>query len=68
MNAVNGLLKDGLKLCDVTIQSAERKTNNVSESKSGVIVATFRHKDDKSKVMKNKSKLSDSRKYDEVFI
>ena len=67
MNEVNGLLKDGLKLRDVTVESAERKTN-VSESKSGVIVAKLINKDDKNKVMKNKSKLMDSRKYDKVFI
>ena len=52
---VNGLLRDGLKLRDVAVESAERKTNNGNESKHGVIVAKFKSKDDKHRVMKNKN-------------
>ena len=44
-----------------------RKTNSGTDSKDGVIVAKFRN-DDKPKVMKHKSKLKDSRKYDKYSL
>ena len=65
---VNELLRDGLKLRDVAVESAKRKTNNGNESKHGVIVAKFKSKDDKHRVMKNKNKLKDSKRYENVFI
>ena len=56
------MLRDGLKLRNVTVESAERKANSGNDFKHGVIVAKFRSKDDKHQVMKNKTKLKDSSK------
>ena len=74
IDTMNGILKDGLKLAEVSVLSARRLSaqNNIKENrernhKPAVIIATLRNKEDKQKVMDNKSK--DSRKkYKGVFI
>ena len=75
-DVVNGILKDGLRLRDVTVTkarriSAQNSENNDSgrDSKPGVIIASLRNKDDKTKVMENKKKLNESRnRHKGVFI
>ena len=64
---VNGLIKDGLKLRDIAVESAERKPSAV-DSRSGIVIAKLKNKEDKLAVMKNKSKLKDSRRYQNVFV
>lgn len=64
---VNGLLKDGLKLSGVTVDSAERK-KSFRRDIPGIVVATCRNRDDLSTVMKAKAKLADSRNFREVGI
>ena len=63
-NEVNGMLRDGLKLRNVTVERAEGQTNGGNDFKYEVIVAKLRNKHDKQQVMKIKSKLKDSSKYD----
>lgn len=58
-NMVNALLRDGLKIRDVAVASAERKKSR-KPGKLGVIIAKFKSKEDKEKVMKVKSKLKDN--------
>ena len=75
-DTVNAILKDGLRLRDVSATRAERLSNQNNgnketdrSTKSGLIVATLRNKDDKRKVMENKKKLNDSRnRHKGVFI
>ena len=77
-DTVNAILKDGLRLRDVSVTKAERLYIQNSEkgnkgkdrnTKPGVIVASLRNKDDKRKVTENKKKLNDSRNRHEcVFI
>ena len=66
-NKVNALFKDGLRLSDVSVSDAERKQSR-SESKPGVVIAKLKNKNDKQRVMKEKSKLKDSRRFSKVFI
>lgn len=68
VNEVNCLLKDGLKIRDIKIDSAERKENRGNDGKPGVIVAKCKAREDKQTIMKCKSKLKDSRRYERVFI
>lgn len=65
-NEVNGMIKDGLKLRDLDIESAVRKISS-TETRSGIVIAKLKSKEDKQTIMKNKSKLKDSRKYENVF-
>ena len=64
---VNALIKDGLRIRDVTCNSAERKTS-YNEAKPGVIIASFSSHEDKRKVMQKKVDLKYCRQYDNVFI
>ena len=68
MAEVNCLIKDGLKIRGITVESAIRKSNNSGESKPGIIIAKFKSKDEMSTVMKSKNKLKDSRRYSKVFL
>ena len=66
---VNCLIKDGLKIRDITVESATRKNSNKNgENKPGIVVAKFKSKEEKTTVMKNKNKLKDSRRYSNVFL
>ena len=68
VSEVNSLIKDGLKIRDITVESAVRKVNSFDSSKPGVVVAKFRTREEKYSVMKSKRKLKDSRRYEKVFI
>ena len=75
-DTVNAILKDDLRLRDVSATRAERLSNQNNgnketdrSTKPGLIVATLRNKDDKRKVIENKKKLNDSRnRHKGVFI
>ena len=64
---VNELIKDGLRLRDVTVESAERKACAI-ENRTGIVIAKLKNKEDKVAVMKNKSKLKEIRSYKTVFV
>ena len=64
---VNSLFRDGLRLSDVTVEEADRKQSH-SDSKPGVIIARMKNKQEKQRVMKEKSRLKDSRQFAKVFI
>lgn len=66
-NKVNAVLKEGLKLKDITVESAERKKSK-NEGKPGIVIAKCKSKSDHDTVMKNKSKLNESRQYKSVRI
>ena len=66
-NKVNSLIREGLDIRDVSVSSTERKLSRV-QSKPGVVIATFKSAEDKRKVMSEKSKLKNSRRYERVFI
>lgn len=63
---MNSLIRDGLKVSDVTFSKVERKKS--SSSKPGIVIVKFKSHDDKRKVMVKKSNLGDSRQYKDVFI
>ena len=63
---VNGLIKDGLKLKNVTIEKAERKKTK-KEGAHGLIIATCKSKEDKELIMRNKTKLKSSRNFSDVL-
>lgn len=65
---VNNILKVGLNLRFVTIETAERKQNRQDDRKPGIIVAKCKSKEDKQNIMKSKRLLKDSRRYERVFI
>ena len=64
---VNSLLRDGLRLSDISVDDAERK-RSYTEGKPGVIVAKMKNKQEKTRVMKEKRRLKDSRQFSNVFI
>ena len=64
---VNNVLKEGLKLRNVSVETAERK-KSYKQSVPGVVVATLRSAEDKKAVMVNKRKLAASLIYKEVII
>ena len=64
---VNDLVRNTLKIQNLEVESAERK-RSFNERKTGVIIATFKSKEDKEKVMKGKSGLGRSRQYKTVYI
>ena len=57
-----------MKLRDIEVQSAERKENRTFNGKAGLVVAKCKSREDKQAVMKIKSKLKDSRRYENVYI
>ncbi|KAH3848896.1 hypothetical protein DPMN_091279 [Dreissena polymorpha] len=65
---VDKLIKDGLKIKNVTCLNAERKPNRSNSNKPGFVIATMRSQDDKKQVLTNKSDLKDNRQYEDVFI
>ena len=67
INKVNSLLRDGLRLSDISVQDAERK-QSYTDGKPGVIVAKMKNKEEKTRVMKEKRRLKDSRQFNKVFI
>ncbi|XP_071091296.1 uncharacterized protein MCAP_0864-like [Haliotis cracherodii] len=67
-NKVNSVLKDGMRLKDVDIVHAERKSNREESRYPGVIVATCRSMEDKSLILQSKSKLQHSRNFKDIFI
>ena len=65
-NCVAALIRDGLRLSDVRVVSAERKKG--SGRNPGVVIARVESREQKQKIMKNKSKLRKTRNYDKVYI
>ncbi|KAH3746801.1 hypothetical protein DPMN_181217 [Dreissena polymorpha] len=63
---VNAMLKDGLKLSNITVSKAERKKSR-TESRPGVVIATFKCKEDKQTVMNAKPDLRHISQYSKVF-
>ncbi|MEW8341803.1 MAG: hypothetical protein AB2708_18305, partial [Candidatus Thiodiazotropha taylori] len=64
---VNTLIKDGLNVRNVIVERAERKLSENS-SKPGVVIVSFKDREDKELVMSAKSKLKHNRQYSHVFI
>lgn len=67
LNKVNALIKDGLRLRNISCKKAVRKQAR-SDLQQGVVIATCESLDAKKEIMKNKSKLKDIRQYERVFI
>ena len=65
-NRVNGMIKDGLRISDVSVVSAERKQSR--NRKPGVIVATCKSDKDVAKVLKNKKDLKNVRQFEQVYV
>ena len=66
-NKVNNVLKEGIKLQNITVESAKRK-KSYKRNAPGIVVAKLKNAEDKKQVMLNKKKLADSRVYNEVSI
>lgn len=64
---VNKLIRDGLKIRDISCSAASRKKSSV-ESKPGVIIAQFSTHEDKRKVMSAKRDLRKNQQYEHVYI
>ena len=64
---VLSLIKDELKLSNISVSDVSRKTSH-SDSKPGVVVATLKDLDQKKSVLKAKGDLKKSTKFDKVFI
>lgn len=63
---VEAMIRDGLKLTDVKVKHATRKTSR--DEKPGVVIATIETHQQKQKLMKEKCKLKNSSKYRNVYI
>ena len=66
VNLVNSLIRDGLKLTNVKVVQAERKTSR--NDKPGVIIAQFESFAQKKKVLDVKKSLKKIPKYQNVYI
>ncbi|XP_071147441.1 uncharacterized protein PF3D7_1120000-like [Mytilus edulis] len=66
-NKVSGLLKDGLRLKNISIHSVERK-RSFREGKPGLVIVKFQNAQDKREVMEVKKTLREARNYRDVFI
>ena len=64
---VNTLISEGLNMSSVFVSVAVRKQSR-NEHHDGVVVATCKNRDDKNDIMRRKSVLKDSRRYQNVFI
>lgn len=64
---VEALIRDGLRLRDVMISSAERKPSD-NRGHAGVVIVTFATFSDKQNVMAVKAQLKHSSQYKRVFI
>lgn len=65
-NRVCAIIRDGLRIHDVKVISAERKESRGRNP--GVVVATVETSEQKEKIMKNKIKLRQTREYNRVYI
>lgn len=65
-NSVSAVIRDGLRLSDIKLVSAERKTSKGKNP--GIVVATVETKEMKVKLMKYKKNLKQSRVYSKVYI
>ena len=65
-NIVSDLLRDGLKLRDVSFKKAIRKDRD--DHKPGVIIVTCKRPEDMTEIMRNKKLLKSSRNYEKVYI
>lgn len=66
LNAVNGLIKDGLNIKDIECVSAERKQSY--NDKPGVVIAKFSSQEQKKTVMGKKTTLKKHAVYKKVYI
>ncbi|MES9884862.1 MAG: hypothetical protein ABW185_28790 [Sedimenticola sp.] len=64
---VKALIRDGMKINDITIKSVCRK-KDLSNNRPGVIIATVDTAAQKAKIMKNKSSLRQCRNFRNVYI
>ncbi|KAK3099216.1 hypothetical protein FSP39_001099 [Pinctada imbricata] len=62
---VEAVIRDGLRLHDVKVVEADRKKG---DRNPGVVLATIETKEQKDKILKNKSKLKHSSAYSRVYI
>ena len=65
-NKVSALVREGLKLKDLSFSNCERKRSY--NDRPGLVVVTCRSSEDKKLIMDAKSKLRDSRQYRNVYI
>ena len=64
---VDSVIKDGLKIADINVVSAERK-ESWNDSRPGVVIAKFRNSEEKKRVMTAKTVLRNNRQYSQVYI
>ena len=64
---VNNLIRDGLKVRDVKVESSTRK-DAYDDSKPGVVIAQLKCENDKKKIMKEKKNLKNSTQYKKVYV
>ena len=67
LNKVNALIKDSLRLRNISCHKAVRKPAR-GDNQNGVVIATCGSPDDKREIMQNKSKLKDKKQYERVYI
>ncbi len=67
LGLVNSVIKDGIKLPDVSVTEVEHKIF-FREGYPGVVITTCASRDDKRHIMSNKSSLKDSTQYQEMMI
>ena len=67
LRRVNNIVSDELKLRNISIESAIRKSNR-NTSKPGLIIATCKTVQDKESIMNQKRELKSSNRYQNVFI
>ena len=64
---VNALIKDGLKLRDIDVATAERKKTH-NENVPGVVKARLSNRKEMKRILENIASLNNDRRYRDVFI
>ena len=67
-NKVLCLIKDGLKLMNVNVTNAIRKSVNSDSNKPGIVVVTLENLEQKKLILKSKQVLKHSSRYSNVYI
>ena len=67
VSKVSALMREGLKLKNISFSKVERKASR-NENKRGLVIVTYKSKDDLNEVMSTKRNLKSSRQYSDVFI
>lgn len=67
VDKINAVIREGIKLPEVKVTSAERK-KSFKRGQPGLVIAQYASRNDKQLIMENKARLKDSRQHKDIMI